>query len=223
MFCENCGKKLSDKDVFCSECGATVGNKSGFIGNRVMTNTNYKTSYGIGTSLLRKIYIIAGLVIMIALFFTGTVAFSSSTSLGKMYAQYKGNRLGFEASALKIFMNMVEDANGFSEILGDEPVVGISLIVIVGSMVLMLVGYLTSLARIKDAKAFLSRTKLFFVSATVFFVADVVLVYSLNEMAGYGILECGKPILACGIIAIVMLVLFKPMYANAHNRESVDC
>ena len=84
----------------------------------------------------------------------------------------------------------------------------------------MLIGYLTSIAQLRDVIVFLSRAKLFFVSATAFFIADCVLVYALNDEMRVELLECGKPIMVCGIVAIVMLVLYRYMYVRAYNNEN---
>lgn len=223
MYCEKCGKELNEGARFCDQCGAMVGKNNSFVDNRApMPNNSVSLRYGLGTATLRKLYFFVGLLSMAAFLFTGTVTFSAKTNLGLIYAEYKGDEMGFEASVVKIFLNMAEDSKEFTEIFEEAPIVGFSLVVLVGSAILMLIGYLTSITQMKEVTKFLPRVKLYFTSATVFFISDCVLVYTLNDELGYEILACGKPILVCGIIAIVMLVLFKYMYVKAYNSENYE-
>lgn len=226
MFCKKCGKEIGEDAVFCSCCGAATSNEK-VTDNKTDENREIKSksSNALGmnivtTDMLKKIYIVVGLLFIVIGLFTSLVSCNINTERGLLYSKSIKDEMGESCSLISFLMNVENSSEEFKKMIVEEYIIASAIGFLVISITVMALSYLTSIKNIRNIEKFLSNLNYFLCSVIVFSISDFVFANRLCDVVGVEVFQCGKLVFISGIIAIIMLIVYKPIYANTYRREN---
>lgn len=226
MFCKKCGKEIGEDAVFCSYCGTLTSSEkdTDYKGNE-NKEIKSKSSNALGmnivtTDMLKKIYIVVGLLFIVIGLFTSLVSCNINTERGLHYSKSIKDEMGESCSLISFLMNVENSSEEFKKMIVEEYIIASAIGFLVISITVMALSYLTSIKNIRDIEKFLSNLNYFLCSVIVFSISDFVFVNRLCDVVGVEVFQCGKLVLISGIIAIIMRLVYRPVYSNAYSREN---
>lgn len=117
-------------------------------------------------------------------------------------------------------MNVENSSEEFKKMIVEEYIIASAIGFLVISITVMALSYLTSIKNMRDIEKFLSNLNYFLCSVIVFSISDFVFANRLCDVVGVEVFQCGKLVFISGIIAIIMWLVYRPVYSNAYSREN---